>query len=220
MLRRFGCLSIVLPVLVVIAGLLVAGDVGARRYATGQISDRISASVPEASGVHSRIHSFPFLGRLLISGNVPEIGTHIDHLVVVAGLSFSDLDVDLHDVTIDRHAMLSHRQVRLTKIGRGTVSVGLTQESLTSELGRPVHITAGGVLVTVVGTSAVQASVSINGRQLVVRAAGLPALSVPLPTTKLFPCEPQVALVAGRAVFSCTFAGIPPAFVQAAASVA
>jgi hypothetical protein len=206
-----------LPVIVVIAGLLGVGDVAARRYATGQISDRVSASSPEASGVHSRIHSFPFIGRLLVNGNIPEIGTHIDHLAVVGGLSFSDLDVDLHDVSIDRHAMLSHRQVRLTRIGQGKVSVGLTQESLSSELGRPVRITGGGVLVTVLGTTAVQASVSITGRQLVVRVSGLSALSVPLPTPKLLPCDPQVTLITGRAEFSCTFTGIPSAFVQAAA---
>jgi hypothetical protein len=214
MLRRLGCLAFVVPLLVALLAILTVGDFAVRSYATTQISHRIESSVPEASGVHSRIQSFPFTARLLVSGHVPELGTHVDHLAAVAGLSFSDLDVDLRNVSIDRHALLSHHQVRLTGIGHGTVTVSLTQESLTSGLGRAVRIAPGGVVVAD-GTASVQASVAIAGRQVVVRAVGLPVLTVPLPSVKLLPCAPQLALTNGRATFTCTFTGVPAAFATA-----
>jgi hypothetical protein len=219
MLRRtavLGCLSILVPVIVVVAGLLVAGDVAARRYATGQLSDRVSAAVPEGSGVHSRIHSFPFIGRLLVNGDIPQVGTHIDRLTGVAGLTFSDLDVDLRDVALDRHAMLSHRQVRLTRIARGTVTVSLTEQALSAALGRPAHITGGAILVTVFGSSTIRAVVSVTpAHRLLVQVAGLSALSVALPTVKLLPCSPQLTVVVGRLDLGCTFTSIPAAFAQA-----
>jgi len=214
-----GCLGTLVPVVVVIAGLLVAGDVAAKRYATGQLSDRISASVPGATGVHSRIHSFPFLGRLVFNGDVPEVGTHIDQLDVAAGLSFSNLDVDLRAVNLDPHAMFSNRQLRIRHIGRGTFSVDLTAQALTNALGRQVRISGGAILVTVLGSTAVRATVAISPtHRLDVRVAGLPALEVPLPSAKLLPCGPHITVVATGLNLGCTFTSIPPAFLQAASS--
>ena len=126
--------------LAVICGLLFAGDVFARRYATGQLTNRIAAAVPEASGVRARIRSFPFLGRLLWNGSVTEVGAHIDQLAPVHGVSFTDLDVDLHDVRFDGHSFTTSHQVTLTRVGRGRVAVSLTQGALSAALGRAVRI--------------------------------------------------------------------------------
>lgn len=208
-----------MPALAVVAGLLVAGDVAAKRYAAGQLSDRISASVPGATGVHSRIHSFPFLGRLLVNGRIPEVGTHIDQLDVAAGLSFSNLDVDLRNVNLDPHAMFTNRQVRLRSVDRGTFSVDLTALALTNALGRQVHISGGAMLVTVLGNANVRANVAITAtHRLEVRVAGLPALDIPLPSAKLLPCAPQITVITGGLNLGCTFTSIPPAFVQAISS--
>jgi hypothetical protein len=211
-----GCLGTLVPVLVVVAGLLVAGDVAARRYAAGQISDRVSAAVPGATGVHSRISSFPFLGRLAFNGVIPEVGTHVDQLNVAAGLSFSNLDVDLRSVHLDRHAMFSNRKVSVRRVGRGTFTVDLTATALTAALGRQVRASGGAILVTVLGNAAVRANVAITASHHVeVRVAGLPVLDVPLPSAKLLPCVPQITVIATGLTLGCTFTNIPPAFVQA-----
>ena len=221
MLRRFltlGCLGSLVTVLAVIAGLLVAGDVAARRYATGQLNDRISASTPGASGVHSRIRSFPFLGRLLVNGDIAEVGTHVDQLIVAAGITFTNLDVDLRRVDLDRHAALFDRQVQLKRVGRGTASVELTAPALSSALGRPVRVSGGTIIVSVLGSSGVRATVAVSASQrLEVRVSGLPVLSIQLPSAKLLPCTPQVTVVAAGVELACTFTSIPPAFVRAIA---
>ena len=217
MLRRlavFGCLGTLLPILLVIAGLLLAGDVAARRYATGQLSDRISAAVPEASGVHARIHSFPFLGRLLFNEKVSEVGVHIDRLVAVRGIVFTSLDVDLRGVGLDRHAMFSDRQIQLDHINRGTVTVALTEQAVSAALGRPATIAHGVIDVSVLGGQTATATVAVSGHQLVIRVAPLPGVVVPLPNTGVLPCTPGATVGTGQVTFSCTFTRIPDAFVR------
>lgn len=220
MFRRaavLGCLGTLVPVLLVVAGLLVAGDVAAKRYAAGQLSDRITAAVPGATGVHSRIHSFPFLGRLVFNGDIPDIGTHIDQLNVAAGLSFNNLDVDLHRVALDRHTMFSNRQLKVRTVGRGAFSVDLTAQSLTNAFGREVRVSGGAILVTVLGNASVRATVAISpAHRLEVHVTGLPTLDVPLPSAKLLPCVPKITVIAAGLNLACAFTSIPPAFVQVA----
>jgi hypothetical protein len=211
-----GCLGTLVPVVAVVAGLLVAGDIGARRYATGQLSDRVSAGVPDASGVHARIHSFPFVGRVLLGRSIDDVGVHIDRLTGRRGVVFSDLDVDLRGVTVDRHALVNQRKVKLARIKRGTVTFALTQQAISDALGRPTEVSSGGVLVTGLGGRQVRGTVTVApNRGLVLSIVPLPPLGVPLPTLRVLPCLPSVTLAAGRVDFSCTFTTVPAALVQA-----
>lgn len=221
-LAALGCLAALLPMLAVVAGLLVAGDVAARRYATAQLADRISAAVPEASGVHARIHSFPFLGRLVFTRTVPEVGVHIDRLAGVHGVVFTGLDINLTDVVLDTHTLINQRQVRLVRIKQGTVTVSITAQALSDAFGRPVRIAGGAVVVTVLGGRSVAARVGISAQThtLSVTASPLPAMVVPLPNLKLLPCLPAVTLAEGRVDLACTFTRIPDAFVRAASAAA
>jgi DUF2993 family protein len=220
-LAALGCLTTAIPILAIVVGALIAGDVAARHYAAAQIADRISAAVPEASGVHGRIRSFPFLGRLLFTQSVPEVGAHVDRLAGIRGVVFTDLDVDLRGVALDTHTLVSKRQVRLTHIKRGTVTVSLTQQALTDALGRQTRITGGAVNVAVLGGQSVRASIGVGANhQLTISASPLPALVVPLPSLKLLPCLPQATVLEGRIDLGCTFTTIPDAFVRAASATA
>jgi hypothetical protein len=216
-LRRaavLGCLGMLVPALAVVAGLLVAGDVAARRYATGQLSDRVSAAVPEASGVHARIRSFPFLGRILFNASISDVGVHIDRVAVAGGLAFSDLDVDLRTVVLDGDVLWNQRRVVLRRIGRGTVSVSVTDTDLSSVLGRAVTVQGGAISVVLLGRP-VAASVQVSSaRQLTVTIGRLPAYTVALPSAKVLPCHPKLTITTGRMVLGCAFTGIPPAFVE------
>jgi LmeA-like phospholipid-binding len=211
-----GCLTTVVPALVVIGALLFAGDVFARRYATGQLSDRISAAVPEASGVHARIRSFPFVGKLFWDGHVDEVGAHIDR-VAVGSVVFTNLDIDLRGVVFDGDAFVTSHRATLTKIRQGTVTASVTARALSAALGRPVHITAGGVNVAVLAGLLVRAGIALTpGRQLVLRVAGLPVVAVPLPSSNVFPCAPRLSVGEGAIVLRCAFTQIPHAFAGAA----
>jgi hypothetical protein len=206
-----GCLTTLIPIVVVIIGLLFAADVGARRYATSQLADRISSSVPEASGVHARIKSFPFVGRILTHGDISVVGAHVDRYQG-KGLVFSDIDVELRGATLDKKALINDRQARLTHIDNGTVSVGVTQEALSTALGRTVTVTPGAVTVAFTGSSPVRAQVGLFGPNLVVRAGFLQPITVPLPTGKLLPCLPALTMGQGRIDMHCSFTQIPDAF--------
>jgi hypothetical protein len=206
----------VVPALLVVAGLLFAGDVFARRYATGQLSDRISAAVPEASGVHARIRSFPFVGKVVWDGRVDEVGAHIDRLAAARGVVFTNLDVDLRGVVFDGNDFVTSHQVTITHIREGTVTVSVTAQALTDALGRSVRIAGGLVSVAVLAGPLVQAGLALPARQLVLRVAGSPLLAVPLPSVKVLPCAPQLTVGDGVLTLRCTFTGIPDAFVRVA----
>lgn len=206
-----GCLTTLIPIVVVIVGLLFAVDVGARRYATIQLADRISTSVPEASGVHARIRSFPFLGRILTHRSIRVVGAHVDRYRA-KGAVFTNIDVELQDATLDEKALINDRQARLTHIKQGTVSLGITQEALSDALGRTVKIAPDAVTVTILGSQPVRAEVALAPPNLVVRAGLLKPVSLPLPTGKLLPCTPQLTLGQGRIDLHCSFTEIPDAF--------
>jgi hypothetical protein len=213
-----GCHTTVVPALLVIAGLLFAGDVFARRYATGQLSDRISAAVPEASGVHARVRSFPFVAKVVWDGKVDEVGAHIDRLAPVHGVVFTNLDLDMRGVVLDGDDFANSHQVTVTRIREGTVNVSVTAQALTDALGRSVHITGGLVNVAVLAGPLVRAMPALTpARQLVLRVAGLPLLAVPLPSVKVLPCAPQLKVGEGVLTLRCTFTAIPNAFVRVAA---
>jgi hypothetical protein len=214
--RRIGCLLPVLTTLAVVVGLLVAGDIFARRWATIQLTDRIAAAVPEGTGVQARIKSFPFVPRLLLNGHVDEVGAHIDRLASVHGIAFTDLDIDLQGVVLDSHELTGNRHVKVDHISQGTVSVWLTQDALTAAVGRPVRVAGGGAFVRVLGTREAQATLTVDQHTLALRVAGLPALVLPLPNLKLIPCLPALTFAEGRVGLSCTFTQVPDAFVRAA----
>jgi hypothetical protein len=212
-----GCLGTVIPVIVVLAGLLAGGDLVARNYATNQLAARVRAAVPEASGVHARIRSFPFVGHIAWNGHVSEVGVHIDRLAGVRGLAFTDVDVDLRGVVVDSNALFTDRRVELKSIRQGTITASVSAAALSSAVGRPVNISGGGLSVVVFGRP-VTATVAVRGAVMNIAAAGLAAIGVPLPTPRLLPCGPTITFAPPVLRLSCTFTQIPPALVRAASS--
>ncbi|HTJ76485.1 MAG TPA: LmeA family phospholipid-binding protein, partial [Acidimicrobiales bacterium] len=102
-------------------GLLVAADLAVRSAAEGQLRRRVAAAAAPAGATTARIDSFPFLGRLLVSGQVSRVEVSAAD-VTVEGLTFARVAVDLRDVTFDRNRLLSDRTVVLSSLNRGTAS--------------------------------------------------------------------------------------------------
>ncbi len=188
-----GCLVAALGVVVGLAAVADAADIGARHLATGKVEQRIRQVVAHTSGVHGRIRSFPFL-KAAVGGHVDEIGATIDALP-----PYTDLTVDLHGARVSISNMVTALRLDVTKVQHGTATFNLTDADL------------GKAAPTVVPS---QARVAVDGlhRVLVVTPPTGRAAVVPLPPASLVPCVPGVAAVAGGYTFGCSFGTVPSAF--------
>jgi hypothetical protein len=189
-------------VLGVAAGLALLGeaaDVGARHLATSKIEQRVGQVVPEASGVHAWIHSFPFL-KVAVDGHVDEIGIRAAR-VVEKPLVFTDVAVDLRGVRVSVSQLATAAQVDVTHVDHGTISLTVTE----ADLERAIPGATGAVT---------GATVSVNPatRRLVVAVPGAAAVTLPLPKADLLPCTPQVTQAGDRITLACEFTQVPSAF--------
>jgi len=203
-----------LAALVFLAVLLGLGDVAARLYAQHQLVRRIDANVASA---HAKvtISSFPFVGRLAVSGTIPKIHTRVSG-VSSGRFTFDSIDLTVTGVRLDKSALFKNRRVQLQKISGGTVSADMTEAAVRHALGDlPITLGNGIVQVTIQGVI-VTARVSIANNQLTVETAGAP-LSVPIPKLPVLPCAANATVSTGHLHLSCAIHDIPPALVQAAA---
>jgi hypothetical protein len=190
----------------VVAGLLVAADLVARAVAEEELAERVAKEVPEASSTSARIHSFPFLVRLLASGRV----SHVDvtaRKVDVRGLEFESISAGLRGVDLDRAELLRHGKVVVERIRQGTVRAVVTEEALSELFNVPVELTEGRVSLTVLGQQ-IGADLAVRDGRLVIGGSGfaLPAFDLVAP---LLPCLPDGEIRAGRLVLSCEVTDVP-----------
>ena len=192
---------------VVIAVLLVVADFGARSAVESQLTERVELAAEPEGSTSARISSFPFLARLLTSGEVSRVRV-VTAGVTVEGLTLARVAVDLDDVTVDRDRLLSERKIVLTALERGTVHAEVTQEELSERLGVPVTLEAGRARVRVAGqTLTATASVTNNTLRLSVSGFSVPSLRIPrLP---LVPCVADAEIVPGRVRLSCSVDEVP-----------
>jgi hypothetical protein len=216
-----------LLVLAVVAAALVAADVAARGWAESSLAEQAAAYYPPSTAAQASIRSFPFLGRLLVRGEVPEVSLSMENLrpeVVV----LRHLDLDLEAVEIDRSELFRGR-VRLLDVGRGTVSARIDLPSLAQAAGADVRFTEGRLEIhkRVRGVdvfATVQASIEGNTVRLQptsVEGLRLPletfAVTYQIPGSELFPCSADLRAVENGLLVSCRVDDVPAALVQAAA---
>jgi len=189
----------------------VAADLAVRSAAEAQLRRRVAAAAQPAGATTAQIDSFPFLGRLLTSGDVSRVQVSAAD-VTVEGLTFARVAVDLRDVTFDRKRLLSDQTVVLSSLSRGTATAEVTAEQLSDRLGLPITLTAGKAQVRVAGqTVTATASVRDNVLQLSVSGVSVPSLAIPkLP---LVPCVADAVIVPGRIRLTCTVDRVPPELV-------
>ncbi len=189
----------------------MAADVGVRSLAEQQLRDRVAAAARPAGPTTARIDSFPFLGRLLTSGDVSHIQVSAADLTV-EGLTVARVSLDLEDVTFDRSRLLSERKVVLESLKRGTAEAEVTQEQLSDRLGVPITLDPGRVQVRVAG-HAVAAKASVTDNTLHVTVAGLSLPGLRIPKLPLVPCVADAVVLAGRIRLTCSVDQIPPELV-------
>lgn len=193
-------------VLVVVVGLVVA-DVAARRVAEDQLRQRVATEVQPDGPVSAGISSFPFLGRLLLSGTIPEVEVSLQDLTV-RGFTFASVGVVLESVRLDRDALLQDRRLALESIGRGTAVVEMSADEISRIARVPVQLERGRARVRLNG-QLVDVSARVRGMTLVVEAAGVTLASVEIPPLPLVGCLSGTEIRPGRLRLTCSIDEVP-----------
>ncbi len=212
---RFLKLQVVLLLLTVIVVAAVAGDIVLKNRAETELAAEITRRVPETNGVQARISSFPFVGRLVLSGKVPEVDVTAQHSGA-GGVDLVDIQVRAEEVELDTDAAMDGRAV-VKSIERGTVQADLRQDQINRRLpkGFQVRLEPGSALVSGPGGTEAKLALSPEG-SLQLRIANRTLLDLALPDTKLLPCRPTATFVTNAVRLSCAFTNVPPLLVDLA----
>lgn len=197
--------------LALLAGVVVAVDVGARAAAESQIRDRVVVAAGPAGATSAHIESFPFLVRLLTSGDVSRIRVAASE-VTVEDLTLARVALDLHGVTIERDRLLSEQKVVLTSLDRGTATAEVSADQLSARLGVPITLEAGRARVRVAGQT-VTATASVTDNRLRLSVAGVDIPTLRIPRLPLLPCVASAEILPGRIRLTCTVDRVPPELV-------
>jgi hypothetical protein len=199
--------------LVLLLGAGAGGDVLARQWAEAQLEARIRERDPAGRDPEVRIESFPFLGRLLVSGEVTTMRASLAD-VEAGPVVFARVSVELRGVGLNRNLLVTQQEVELERLDAGTVEAELTASALSAALGVPVELAEGRATVTIAGRS-LSADLAVEDGVVVVRASGQ-TLRLDVPEAPLLPCVSSAQVEEGRAVLRCTVDDIPPELLRAA----
>ncbi|MCL2394857.1 MAG: hypothetical protein FWC87_09245 [Acidimicrobiaceae bacterium] len=198
-----------LVAVVLILGLLALGDVWVRHRVQTVMADHIQSKVPgSTASVH--ISSFPFLGRLVVSGTVPELDAEV-HGATALGLTFSNINIVIHGLKVS-NSKLTSREVVLQSIDSGSVVGDITQSSIDQLTG--VGATLGSGTVEVAGVT-LTPIVGVSDGAVVVTLPHLPAIHIPIPRLGVLPCVDSVAIIPGALRVTCQLTELPPALANA-----
>ncbi len=200
----------------VFLALLGGADAFAKSWAESQIESRARAESAGASA-SADIDSFPFLGKLLLSGDAGDIELRMRE-VAAQQIKFSRVSIALQQVKLDRGKLFSG-EAEVQSIDKGVITMGFTAADLGAAVKMPVTIDDGRISVTVRGqtVSAVPQATAEGSLRLTV--TGLPPVTVPIPRTRLVSCAVSKVVVDGGVLeASCTIEEIPPALLRAAQS--
>jgi hypothetical protein len=218
---------LVLPTVVLLA--LIVADQGAKGWAESKLAERAAAYYPPGAGSSASIHSFPFIPRLLISGEVPRVDVNLDDLRFQAVL-VRRLSLHVVDVKLDRDEIFRGR-VHVRDVGEGKIVATLDGPALAKAIGADLRFTdAGDVEVhqRIQGVDVkAKGTVTVKGNVIRVTPTSVQGLDVPanrfalsyrIPGIELLPCDAAVKITRDAAVLSCDVVDIPAALIQAAQS--
>lgn len=187
--------------------LAVAGLVGVDIAARVGTQNLIATDVQQST--HSRsasvgISSFPFLYDIAAEGRIGQV-TVTDSGVPAGPFRIDQVRLDASEVHFARTQLLQHHSVRITEVGRATVTVvarlsGL-QGALANQLGLQVTAT--------------------SSDRILVTADGHTVATLDLTRIPIVPqCPLQVSHRGDTYSFSCTVAPVPPAVLAALSKAA
>ena len=183
--------------------LLVAIDIGAK-IAVERISARELRNADEinAGSVETSVDSFPFLGRLLLSGETSFFIALDD--VTDRGVTIERIEFDVDGLVFNRGEALD-RRVRIDDVGQVRASVVIHEDTITETAGVPVDLEPGSATA-----AGVTVGVAVVGREIQASVPGVGAVSFAIPSTDYLPCEPALAIAEDRLEVSCITDTLPP----------
>lgn len=194
-------LLLALVLLVVAAGLVA--EILTPRLVEARIEERVADNTEGQVNVEANVESLPFLPGVATEGRIRRLTVTLDQVFgqeLPAEASFG-----LEGIYLDRQALLEGR-VQVRDVDRGTLSVEVTEQTLSNALGVPVDIRPDAVVLSPAGAS-VEADLATRAGNVVISAAGVGGLEVPLPDD--LPCEPVLEQEEGLVRLSCGFEGLP-----------
>jgi LmeA-like phospholipid-binding len=219
---------ILLVIPTVILLILIVGDQAAKGWAESKLAERAAAYYPPGSGSSASIHSFPFIGRLLISGSVPRVDVNLDDLRIQEVL-IRQLSIHVTDVRLNRSDLFSGK-VHLDDVGQGKLVATIDGPSLARAAGLDLRFAPGEVSVheKIQGVDVIaKGTVAVKGNTVTVTPTSVQGLNVPasrfavsyrIPGIEILPCQADVKIIQSGIVVSCNVTDVPPALVQAAQS--
>jgi hypothetical protein len=194
----------VLVVVAIIVGGLALGDIWVRHRVQTVLASHIQSEFP-GSRAAVDITSFPFVGRLAVSGTVPKLTADVTG-VQAGGFTFATIDVVVDDLKVDTSKLTSRRLV-LQSISSGSVTADVTQASIDQQT--KVPITLGSGTVELAGYS-IRPTLSVSGTQVTISVAPLPSVTISIPVLSILPCVGAAVIVPGALRLSCSLTALPP----------
>jgi hypothetical protein len=196
-----------LVVLAVLVAVLLVGDFAARSAAESAIESGIQGRVSGVGSVDARIDSFPFTGRLLGQGKVANLDLRLSD-VTGHGIDVAWLRLQASGLALDRSAMFGGK-VELEGVDHVAVTAHITEAAISALAGAHVELLGAGQARVTYQDVTATARVTVADGRLQFTADGLPALSVPVPSSDLLPCAVDAVVVAGAVDASCTADHLP-----------
>lgn len=188
---------------------LGAADQAARIFAENKIEERARAEARGAASVNASISSFPFLGRLLLSGSISNVEVRAERTELNGALSGA-VEIDLQGVKLERDALLSG-SVKLEGIDGGTIALELDTPAIGRVLNLPITVSDGQVNLTVAGRT-IAARTTVSNGALLLQVSGFAPFRVPIARTDLINCTAANVTVEGDIIrLSCEVDEVPPA---------
>ncbi len=216
---------LVFPTVVILA--LMVADQGAKGWAESKLAERAAAYYPPGAGSSASIRSFPFIPRLLFTGEVPQVDVNLDDLRVQAVL-VRQLSIHVSDVRLDRDDLFRGR-VHVRDVGQGQIVATLDGPSLAKAVGADLRFTSAGeveVHQRIQGVDVrAKGKVAVKGNAITVTPTSVEGRSVPasrfainyrIPGKEILPCQAEVKVIKDAVVLSCDVVDIPAALVQVA----
>ena len=210
-MKKVVVLLVVLGVvLVVVLGALAYADVQVREYAEEQAERQLAAAVPMAGGADVEILAFPFVGRVLFDGTIPELDVELREVRAEA-VKVERVALRVEGLKIDRDQLLGDRKLVVTGLERATVDATIGSDAVNAAT-QPVdtRLKGGKVEVTYQGHT-VEGKLRVKKRNVVIDVAGVRELRVPLPDEKYLPCQPDVKVKGDALQVTCTIHELPRA---------
>ncbi|MCX4241383.1 LmeA family phospholipid-binding protein [Paraliomyxa miuraensis] len=215
-MKKLVILVVVLLVLGAIVGGLAYADVHVRELAEEHAEQQLAKALPQAKGIDVEFDGFPFTLGVLLDGEVEALHVRIG-AVEEAGLSATDVSLDVDTISLDKDALIDEQRLVVTDIGKATAQAFVTDDDVsrviaTQNVGVAKIVFSPGKAKGVYKGQELEVKARVEGRlvQLAVPMAGVPPLVFPLPSMDVLPCSPQLELLEGKARLACSIDDLPP----------